>query len=98
MGDVYIPKNHHHDKLAAVLADQIDGRDDAVVRTPVAAALLGVSAQWMESGRHLGYGPKFIRIGPRSIGYRLGDLRQYLASRTAHQCTSEYIPRKKRSA
>ena len=45
-----------------------------------------MSIQWMVSGRHYGYGPKFIHIGPRSIGYRLGDLRAYLASRTTHRC------------
>ena len=100
MGDINIPRNHYHDKLATVLAKHIEGDDDVVVRAPAAASMLGISLAWIEAGRHYGYGPKFIRIGPRSIGYRLGDLRAYLRSRTTHQCTSEYLPRKrkKRSA
>jgi predicted DNA-binding transcriptional regulator AlpA len=93
MGDV-IPKNHFHDKLASVLAKHIEGDDDVVVRTPAAASMLGMSVQWMESGRHYGYGPAFIHIGPRAVGYRLGDLRKYLASRTTHRCTKEYTSRK----
>jgi predicted DNA-binding transcriptional regulator AlpA len=96
MGDAYIPKIHHHDKLATVLARHIEGDDDVVVRTPAAAGMLGMSIPWMEAGRSYGYGPKFIHIGPRAIGYRLGDLRKYLASRSTHQCTSEYRPRRRR--
>ena len=34
MGDVNIPENHYHDKLASVLARHIEGDDDVVVRTP----------------------------------------------------------------
>jgi predicted DNA-binding transcriptional regulator AlpA len=98
MGDVYIPKNHYHDKLASVLARHIEGDDDVVVRAPAAASMLGMSVQWMESGRHYGYGPPFIHIGSRSIGYRLGDLRKYLASRTTHRCTKEYCRKRKQQS
>jgi hypothetical protein len=96
MGDTYIPKNHYHDKLAAVLAGHIEGDDDVVVRTPAAASMLGMSIQWMESGRHYGYGPEFIHIGPRAIGYTLGALRKYLNERSRYRCTSEYMSRKRK--
>ena len=50
MGDVNIPRNHYHDKLATVLAKHIEGDDDVVVRAPAAAAMLGISLAWIEAG------------------------------------------------
>ena len=103
MGDVYIPKNHHHDRLASVLAGHIEGDDDVVVRTPAAASMLGMSIQWMESGRHYGYGPEFIRVGPRVSRIQARRFGKYLARRTTHRSTAEYRKReakqkKRRSA
>jgi predicted DNA-binding transcriptional regulator AlpA len=98
MGDFPIPATHHLDRRAAKLAEVIDGSDDTIVRTPVAAEVLGMSQQWLESGRHAGYGPRFIKLSARGIGYRLGDLRQYLKERSRHYCTSEYLPRKRKKA
>ena len=95
MVTIYIPERHHLDKRASSLAELIEGPDDLIVRTPDAATVLGMSAQWLETGRYAGYGPKFVKISARGIGYRLGDLRKYLRSRTTHQCTSEYLPRSK---
>ena len=95
MVTIYIPERHHLDKRASSLAELIEGPDDLIVRTPDAATVLGMSQQWLETGRYAGYGPKFVKISARGIGYRLGDLRKYLRSRTTHQCTSEYLPRPK---
>ena len=96
MANIYVPARHHLDKRASSLAELIEGPDDLIVRTPDAATVLGMSAQWLETGRYAGYGPKFVKISARGIGYKLGDLRKYLASRTTHQCTSEYLPRKQK--
>jgi predicted DNA-binding transcriptional regulator AlpA len=96
MGDTHTPQTHHLDKRASRLAEIIDGPDDQVIRTRDAALVLGMSKAWMEAGRHYGFGPTFIHIGPRAVGYKLGDLRAFLASRTTHQCTAEYLPRKQK--
>jgi predicted DNA-binding transcriptional regulator AlpA len=92
----HIPTSHHIDRRAAMLAELLQGPDDMVLRTRDAAEVLGMSTQWMETARSAGYGPLFIKIGARGVGYLLGDLRKYLASRSTHQCTSEYRKRGKR--
>jgi hypothetical protein len=50
---------------------------------------LGLSPQWCEIGRSKGWGPVFVRIGPRRIRYRRGDVVAWLNART-HARTSEY--------
>lgn len=87
MGDP-IPR-HHLNKRAAAIAAAMDGPDDQVIRTPDAAAVLGMSVQTIEIWRHKGLGPKYVRLGTRAVGYRLGDLRAWLDERV-HQSTSEY--------
>jgi hypothetical protein len=62
------------DKLKGVLALG----DDAVLGEAAAASSLNKSAATMEGWRAKGFGPKWIRLGPRAIGYRVGDLRQYI--------------------
>ncbi|MBK7362182.1 MAG: DNA-binding protein [Micavibrio sp.] len=53
------------------------------------AKLLGVSTQWLEIGRVHGYGPPFIKLTPRMVRYRIGDVKKWLADRVYHS-TSEY--------
>ena len=91
----YVPTSHHLDQRVEFIRKLLEGPDDMILRTPEAAALLGMSRQWLETGRSSGFGPKFTRIGSRSIGYRMSDLRAYLDERSRYRCTSEY-PRKQK--
>jgi predicted DNA-binding transcriptional regulator AlpA len=59
---------------------------DTLITTTEAAARIGISEitirkwRWLDSPNQ----PPFVRLGPRSVKYRLGDLDKWLASRT-HQ-------------
>jgi hypothetical protein len=55
--------------------------DDLLLTTPETAERLKVSTQWLEIGRHKGYGPPFVRMAPGVIRYRLGTLKEYLKER-----------------
>jgi hypothetical protein len=83
------PKHHHIDKRAADIA-AVPGDDDELLSTSQMAVWLGVSTQWLEIGRHKGYGPPFERLGPKLIRYRRGKTRKWLDART-HSRTSEYV-------
>ncbi len=63
--------------------------EDQLVCTKRMAKLLGVSTQWLEIGRVHGYGPPFIKLTPRMVRYRIGDVKKWLADRVYHS-TSEY--------
>jgi len=84
------PRQHHLDRRAARLFDEgSTGQPDDRRSTAELAGWLGVSNQWLEIGRSRGYGPKFVRIGPRRVRYRRNDVLEWLAERS-YQCTSEY--------
>jgi len=59
--------------------------DDALVNTSEAAAVVGLSMHtlnWIRA--HATHrGPKFRRIGPKLIRYRMGDLRAFVSAREA---------------
>jgi hypothetical protein len=56
--------------------------DDALLDTAAAAIFIGdVSHQYLELGRHKGYGPPYIKVTSRLVRYRKSDLRAYLLSR-----------------
>jgi predicted DNA-binding transcriptional regulator AlpA len=90
--------SHHLDKRADQLAERISTAVDTekLLSTKEVAPLLGVSTQWLEIGRHRGYGPAFVRIG-RRVRYRHPDLVSWLEERT-HRCTSEYSTGRRRPA
>lgn len=73
--------------LADILVDKIRiehlGGDDLILSTPDAAQLLGVAERTLENWRADKSGPDFIKIGSRAVGYRLGALRAWIASRPA---------------
>jgi hypothetical protein len=58
-------------------------------RRELSAEWLGVSIQFLEIGRHRGYGPKFVRIGPARIRYRRAEILAWLEART-FASTSQY--------
>jgi predicted DNA-binding transcriptional regulator AlpA len=82
-------KHHHLDRRAEKIAAVVDGADDDLLTTREVADWLGMSLQWVEIGRTNNFGPKFTRLGPRSIRYRRGDVVAWLKSRT-HSSTAEY--------
>jgi predicted DNA-binding transcriptional regulator AlpA len=45
-----------------------------VLRTPAAAKYLGMAESTLEKGRLTGTGPRFVRLGPRAVGYTVEDL------------------------
>src|SRR5262249_5339308 len=77
-------------QIAALLANA--GPDDLNVHTKEAAVLFGVSEEWLELGRIKGYGPRFVVLGPRTVRYRLSDLRKFIESRIA-TTTADYKTR-----
>lgn len=83
-------KNLHLDKRADDLVLAAAGDDEDLLNTAQTAKLLGVSAQWLESGRSRGWGPPFIRIGLRNIRYRRDSLRAWLKERAEYRSTREY--------
>lgn len=86
----YEVKKHHLDRRAQKLIDEEkNSNPDDLLNTRQVAEWFGCSEQWLETGRIKGFGPKFIRIGPRQIRYRKKDVLSWLADR-CHQSTSEY--------
>jgi predicted DNA-binding transcriptional regulator AlpA len=60
-----------------------------VLATPDAAAYCGSSASTFEKLRLSGGGPRFIRITPKRVGYRIEDLDAWLDGKTRLVSTSE---------
>lgn len=46
-----------------------------------AAEWLGLSIRWMQEKRVTGGGPRFVRLSPRCVRYRLEDLEAWTAER-----------------
>jgi hypothetical protein len=88
-------RNHHLDRRADNLIAEGAGNPDDLLTTEEVAAWLHVSMQWLEIGRHHGYGPPYVRISPRMIRYRRGDVLTWLAGRT-HTSTADYRTGRKR--
>lgn len=84
-----VPRSHHLDRRASLLAELSTGAPDDLLSTRAVAEWLGVSVQFLEIGRHKGYGPKFVRIGPARIRYRRSDVLTWLEERT-FASTSQY--------
>ena len=55
--------------------------DLRVLTVAEASKLLTVSVPVMERWRRAGTGPRFIRLSVRRVGYRLADLRAWMAER-----------------
>ncbi len=53
-----------------------------IVRPPEAASFLSVSLSLLKKWRLSGGGPRFVRLGGRAIGYRRGDLLDWIAGLT----------------
>ena len=55
--------------------------DLALLRTPQAANLLGVSISTLEHMRSYGIGPDYTRVG-RQVRYRIADIHAFLDANT----------------
>jgi predicted DNA-binding transcriptional regulator AlpA len=76
---------HHLDRRAGQLLASITTSPttaDQLLNTKQVAALLGVSEQWLEAGRSKGYGPPFVRLGPRCIRYPRDELVKWIKARS----------------
>lgn len=82
-------KHHLDRRVAAILTLRQNEPDDLLLSTREVADWLGVSLQWLEIGRVKGWGPVFLKLGPKRIRYRRGDVIAWLASRR-HASTAEY--------
>ena len=51
-----------------------------ILRTGEAACYVGLSGSTLEKLRLAGGGPRYVRLGPRAIGYDLSDLDAWLDS------------------
>jgi predicted DNA-binding transcriptional regulator AlpA len=85
-------QRHHLDKRADAVAAAGAGAPDDLISTKELATWLGLSEQWVEIGRHRGYGPPFLRLTPRRVRYRRCDVLAWLEQRR-HQSTAEYLRR-----
>jgi predicted DNA-binding transcriptional regulator AlpA len=83
------PLRHHLDRRAETLVASTAGDPDELLTTRETSDWIGNSTQWLEIGRHRGYGPPYVRVSPRCIRYRRGDVLDWLRQRT-HARTAEY--------
>jgi predicted DNA-binding transcriptional regulator AlpA len=69
-------------EIAALIADKLRGivalGDDAILGEEAAAAALDKSRSTLEAWRSRGLGPRWIKLGPRAVGYRVGDVRRFV--------------------
>jgi hypothetical protein len=88
---------HHID----IRADQVRNdiarlADDVLVNTRELATMLSVSTQFLEIGRHKGYGPAFVKV-EAGVRYRMRDVRAWLDQRT-ESSTARYAQPSRRKA
>lgn len=85
------PVRLHIDRRASKILASADPvtDDDVILDTKTVADWLGVSVQFLEIGRSKGYGPRFVRVSSRRVGYLRRDVRSWLKART-FASTAEY--------
>jgi predicted DNA-binding transcriptional regulator AlpA len=72
--------HHHLDKRTASLIAAGAGNPDDLLPTRDVATWLGVSKQWLEIGRHRGFGPPYLKLG-RMVRYRREHVSDWLKER-----------------
>jgi hypothetical protein len=77
-----IPKSHL-ERRAHQIAALSEGPADQLLTDQQLAAWFGVGPQWPAQARIGGYGPPFIRSGPKRIRYRRDQVNAWLLSRQA---------------
>jgi hypothetical protein len=66
------------EEIAKKLRVQLLAGDDALLTPAEAQEFLRRGGSTLEFWRSVGIGPRFVRLGARSVAYRLGDLRSYV--------------------
>jgi hypothetical protein len=56
--------------------------DDDLLDPATVADWIDLTTAWLQAARGKNIGPKFIRLGPRAIRYRRGDVAAWLEART----------------
>ena len=75
------PQKLHLDRRADTLAQQ-GGFDDELITGEQLAEWFGCSIGWVNLGRHKGYGPPYLRLGPNTIRYNRGAVKMWLRERS----------------
>ncbi|XIA62196.1 hypothetical protein ACFIOY_21380 [Bradyrhizobium sp. TZ2] len=84
-------QRHHLDRRADRLADEGEkGAADELLSSCQVAHWLGVSENWMSSGRIRNYGPPITQPFPEVIRYRRRDVVKWLRAR-ASVCVDQRI-------
>lgn len=60
-----------------------------LLKTPEAAAYLGIAAATLETWRCRGGGPKYRKVGKRAVRYAPADLDAWLAERTRESTSDD---------
>jgi predicted DNA-binding transcriptional regulator AlpA len=66
------------------------GNPDDLLNPAVVAEWLGVTEQWLQQIRAKNLGPKFIKLGQKSVRYRRDDVREWIDAKfkAAHSLRS----------
>jgi predicted DNA-binding transcriptional regulator AlpA len=56
--------------------------EQRIFRTPDAGRYVGLATSTLEKMRTAGTGPKYVKVGPRIVGYTKDALDQWLSERT----------------
>ena len=63
--------------------------DDKLLTTSDVSELTGLSIFMLRKWRRGGFGPKFVRLGYRTVRYRLSEVEAFIAGRTTNSTTKE---------
>ena len=76
------PAKLHLDRRAGKLAEEGAGHPDDLLSEKDIAEWFTVSEQWVTLSRMRGYGPPFLKVGPKMVRYRRDAVLAWLKSRT----------------
>jgi predicted DNA-binding transcriptional regulator AlpA len=83
-------QKHHLDRRAdRIAAEGEAGGADDLLTTRQVADWLGVTEQWVETGRTKGYGPSFVKLSSKIIRYKRDAVLKWLRARS-HASTAGY--------
>jgi predicted DNA-binding transcriptional regulator AlpA len=77
------------DALTSRLKTTVTFGDAALLSPAEAADLIKMSMSTLEAWRSKGLGPKWVKIGTRSIGYPIAELKKYLTCGDAPTVVAE---------
>ena len=74
--------------------DNVQKQTKPLITTKQAACRLGVSVKQIEKWRYEGGGPKYIKLGKRSVRYEQEEIENYIVARTFKNSAEEKIKNK----